>query len=269
MSRSHFSSNKGSSACKVRAIAGYTAASGHSNYCIIFNRECVGAMFRDFIQLFFPELCRVCSAPLARTEALICTACRASLPRIDPGPQAVEDAGLRFSGAIHFKYTLAYLKFHKAGAVQKLLHQIKYNSEPRLAFLLGTWFGHSLADAGLGGQFDLIVPVPLHRKKQRMRGYNQSERFAAGISAATGIAQAPALVERTVMNETQTHKSRLERWKNVEGIFRVRDASQIRDRRILLVDDVITTGATMEACAVAIVACDAREISAAAIALAQ
>jgi ComF family protein len=114
-----------------------------------------------------------------------------------------------------------------------------------------------------------MVPVPLHKKKERLRGFNQSDCFARGMARATGIPYSERLLVRTVMNDTQTDKSRMDRWKNVEGIFSVADESMIIGKRILLVDDVITTGATMEACAIPMFICGAREISTAAIAIAQ
>lgn len=226
-------------------------------------------MLRDFLHIFFPDLCRICSAALAHSEDFICTGCRLELPRIDYRNGSLPGAELRFSGKVNFKYTLPYLKFHKSGMAQKILHNIKYRGERGLAELLGLWFGNHLVENGFAPDFDLMVPVPLHKKKERLRGYNQSDCFARGMARATGIPYSERLLVRTVMNDTQTDKSRMERWKNVEGIFSVADESTIIGKRILLVDDVITTGATMEACAIPMFTCGAREISAAAIAIAQ
>jgi ComF family protein len=175
----------------------------------------------------------------------------------------------KFYGEVHFDFITAYLKFYKSGIAQNLLHRLKYQNQPNIGYVLGKWLGSELLSQKKKHLFDLIIPVPLHRKKVARRGYNQSAYFAEGISKATSVPYTTKVLSRTVMNETQTNKTRVERWKNVEGIFKVDKADAISGKRVLLVDDVITTGATVEACGLELKKGGAAAVSVAAIALAK
>jgi ComF family protein len=170
-------------------------------------------------------------------------------------------------GAHVYTYIFAYIKYFKRGIGQRLLQQIKYGNQPELAFTIGKWLGSEIQNAT--GSIDLIIPVPLHKKKLRKRGYNQSNYFARGLSKTTGIPWSPQAVHRIKNNPSQTNKSRIERLENVEGIFRVINADLIRSKYILLVDDVITTGATLFACSEALMEAGAEMGGVASIALAQ
>jgi ComF family protein len=161
------------------------------------------------------------------------------------------------------------LKFTKQGRVQKALHALKYNGKKEVGQLMGTWYGEELKRAGLATQFDLILPVPLHPTKLKKRGYNQSDTFAEGLSGAMAVTWSHQVLLRNTASATQTRKKRLERWKNVERIFEVGDNSQVQGKRILLVDDVITTGATFESCVEVLQEAGSAEVSIAAIAAAQ
>ena len=225
-------------------------------------------MWRYFFNLLYPNLCRLCNTHLVGNEELICTSCRMALPKTYFNTFDMELLATRLYGQIRFDHVLAYLKFYKSGITQSLLHQLKYDNCPEIGDMAGRWFGHMLVEKNLVSTFDIVVPVPLHKKKLHQRGYNQSERIAVGIAESSGINLALKSLVRTRMNESQTNKSRVERWQNVENIFTVRKPELIKDKRILLIDDVITTGATIESCAIALEKSNAKSISAGALAMA-
>lgn len=225
-------------------------------------------MWRNFFDLLFPNLCRLCNNLLVGNERLICTSCRMALPTTHFNPFDMELLARRLNGQIPFRHVLAYMKFYKSGITQTLLHQLKYGKCPELGVKTGQWFGFSLIEKNFSDDFDMIIPVPLHKKKLRQRGYNQSERIAAGIAEISGLVLSVDAIERIRMNESQTNKSRLERWHNVENIFCVTKPELIRDKNVLLIDDVITTGATIESCAMELMAADVKSVSAGALAMA-
>jgi ComF family protein len=149
---------------------------------------------------------------------------------------------------VHIEAATSSLFFTTSSAVQHLIHQIKYRGQQDLAVYLGRMMGLELASSQRFPKLDLIVPLPLFRTREKQRGYNQSSLLAQGISAVTGIPQCEDLVARTKASATQTKHTRAERWMNVEGMFRVSPKASFQGGNILLVDDVITTGATLEAC---------------------
>ena len=189
------------------------------------------------------------------------------LPRTDE--LDLPELALKFYGRVPLAHCLAYLKFIKGGRVQRLLHQLKYRNQPEIGDLLGQWYAHDLRAAGLGEAFDRVVPVPLHASKQRRRGYNQSDGFARGLAQGLGIEWSATALVRTVPTVTQTRKRRFERWQNVEDTFAVADAAAVQHQRLLLADDVVTTGATLEAAASALLQAGAQSVSIAVIANAQ
>lgn len=142
---------------------------------------------------------------------------------------------------------LSFLRFTKKGMSQRILHQLKYKNKPELGKMLGNMYGHTLL-AVFGNAWDMVVPVPLHPTKLKSRGYNQSERFAHGLAEVLAI-PAQAALQRRVYTETQTNKTRWQRWQNVESVFEINSAWGVNGKNVLLVDDVMTTGATLAACA--------------------
>jgi ComF family protein len=148
-----------------------------------------------------------------------------------------------------FRSLFYFLKFYKSGITQSLLHQIKYEGNTELAEKLGIWYGNHLEKEGYRNGFDLVIPVPLHKRKLKIRGYNQSDFIAAGLAKILCAERDLNFMKREINNPTQTRKSRLERMQNVKGIFRLRHTRHSLSTRILLVDDVLTTGATLESCA--------------------
>jgi ComF family protein len=202
----------------------------------------------DFISLFFPEFCLGCSSALVRGEEILCTNCILELPRTGYHFQENNPITVKFIGRLPIKYAGAFLRFRKTGIVQKLLHHLKYSNHPEIGTRLGIVFGSELKNQNLNNDFDLIIPMPLHPSRQRKRGYNQSSMFAKGLSDSLGIPYRDDVIVRRVNTSTQTRKSKIERWDNVKEAFRVTDPTSIRGNRILLVDDIITTGASIEAC---------------------
>ncbi|MEJ8757537.1 ComF family protein [Pontibacter sp. H259] len=228
-------------------------------------------MFQDLLALFFPESCYACNGALARGEKFICTNCNIKLPYTDfheYGGTELNPLQRRFWGKVPVRFAFSYLYFQSKGSVQRLLHQLKYKGAKELGEHLGKRYGSILQEYHYHEQFDLIVPVPLHKYKLRKRGYNQSEHFALGLAVVMDVPLKANVLVRTINTTTQTHKDRYNRWQNVEQVFEVVKPELIKDKHILIVDDVLTTGATLEACAVALLNAGASEISIATIAAA-
>ncbi len=153
-----------------------------------------------------------------------------------------------FWGRVKLEYGASFYYFKKGGLVQQLIHNLKYANKPEIGLRLGQLYGKVLKKSPFLGQAEIIIPVPLHPRKQKMRGYNQSAKFAQGLSLGMEIPWSAAL-HRNMMTATQTQKARIERFSNVEHAFEVAKPNFIKGKHLLLVDDVITTGATLEACA--------------------
>lgn len=226
-------------------------------------------LWEDFVTLFFPNHCLGCSNSLFKGEEILCTRCILELPKTGYHEQIENTIKSRLSGRIPLTYAMAFLKFRKTGVVQHLLHQLKYNNHPEVGVRLGKLYGKDLKEAGLDKKFDLIIPVPLHKSRKRRRGYNQSEKFAEGLSQLLQIPCDENIVERKIKTTTQTRKTKIERWENVKDVFLVKQSNKIMGKRILLVDDVITTGATLEACGQQLLNFGCTELSIACIAEAQ
>lgn len=222
----------------------------------------------DFVGLIFPRLCLACREPLVHGEQHLCTGCRASLPYTDFHrlPPEQNPLGRRFWGKLPVRHTLSYLRFVRHGRVQHLLHELKYYGQRDVGTALGQLYGAELHVAGYATEFDLIVPVPLHPRKLAKRGYNQAAAFAHGLADALQVPWSATGLRRTTHTSTQTRKNRTQRWENVATVFEVESPATVAGRRILVVDDVLTTGATLEACGTVLLAAGATEVSIAAIA---
>jgi len=201
-----------------------------------------------FIDLLFPRLCQACSCHLLRHEQLICQRCQYRLPRTAFHDMAGNPVERLFYGRYQPAAVTSFLYFTKAGIVQQALHNLKYNGAKEVGLYLGTRFGEELKASERFATIDAVVPVPLHWKKQRLRGYNQSDLIAQGIAQGLGTSLRRDLLRRGLDTTTQTKKGRLERWENVAEAFLPSD-QRLPGRKLLLVDDVLTTGATLEACA--------------------
>jgi ComF family protein len=207
-------------------------------------------MLKDFLSLFFPHCCFGCHRSLVKGEELICISCISDMPKTNLHLKNENPIVSKLYNLKKLKFALAYVKYVKGGIIQRLLHKIKYDNRPDIGEVLGYWYGVDLKTAGLDKQIDIILPVPLHRSKFRNRGYNQSSYFASGLSKALGIPCNDKVIIRTIKSSTQTKKTKVERWKNVSGIFKIEKPDLITGKHVLLVDDVLTTGSTIEACAV-------------------
>lgn len=223
----------------------------------------------DFISLFYPNYCLGCSVALYKGEEILCTRCIRELPRTGYILDENNPVMLRLAGRLPLKFATAFLKFRKTGITQHLLHQLKYNNHPEVGIRLGKLMGKELLDAGFQNRIDLVIPVPLHEFRKRKRGYNQSAKIAEGICSILEAPCSESLSSRIVSTSSQTRKTRLERWENVKDVFRVTQPDQIKDKRILLVDDVMTTGATLEACGHHLIEAGCQELSIACLAEAQ
>jgi len=214
--------------------------------------------FRGLVSLFYPPFCAVCAGAVGPEETL-CGSCTEKAPRIRP-PFCAK-CSQPFAGAITGSFTCANcadreLHFEAAvsayrsrGVVREVIHSFKYGRQIHLRHLLGRWLAETLVDPRLAGRrFDLIVPVPLHPARQRERGFNQAELLATGLRRSSGLPVRNVL-QRTRYTTTQTQFDRSERMENLRGAFRLRRGSNVQDLRMLLVDDVLTTGSTLSECA--------------------
>ncbi|MFN8206753.1 MAG: ComF family protein [Bacteroidales bacterium] len=202
----------------------------------------------DFIALLYPRICAGCSATLYRQERWLCSRCLYHLPRTNFHRWRNNPVEMIFWGRVPVQYATAGFYFHKKGRFQKIVHEFKYRGGKELGQELGRIIGYDLAGSCFT-ESSLIVPVPLHISKLRKRGYNQSECIARGLSEVMDRPLDLESLQRAVPSSTQTRKSRFERWKNVEEIFCLRNPECFSNQHVLLVDDVVTTGATLEACA--------------------
>jgi len=205
-------------------------------------------VLQDFVSLFFPNYCFACEDSLVKGEEIICTRCLLEMPKTDFHIHRENEFYLKLYGRVPVKCVLALFKFSKNSRVQQLLHTLKYQNRPEIGVKLGRYYG-SILEHGYRGEFDLVIPVPLHKNRQRQRGYNQSAEFGKGLAETMGIVFDDDILERITTTETQTKKTKLLRWKNVKHVFNVRNPDRLSGKRVLLVDDVITTGATLESCA--------------------
>lgn len=207
------------------------------------------SFFDSLLELLYPSVCAACGCSLFRWEQLVCTRCRSFLPKT--GYALMEDNPLAkmFYGRIRLKAVTACFFFSKDGKIQHLIHELKYKGNSDAGVFLGQELGKAIKEAPLFQGIDYLIPVPLHPKREKERGYNQSMMIAQGVSEMTGIPVGDGFLLRSVNTATQTHKSKEERWRNVKDIFTLRRADQLEGKYVLLIDDVLTTGATLEACA--------------------
>lgn len=206
-------------------------------------------ILKDFVYLFFPNVCLGCGNGLAKEEGVICTFCEFNLPQTGFHLEENNIVEKHFWGRIKINHATAMYYFDKATRVQRLIHQLKYQGRKEVGNKLGVIYGNYLKESLFYKDVDMIIPVPLHRNKKHTRTYNQSDTFAEGLSKSMGIPWDGNILSRVKYTESQTRKTRLERWENVSTAFHLNDPEEIQDKHILLVDDVITTGATLEACA--------------------
>ncbi|TKC00574.1 ComF family protein [Pedobacter cryophilus] len=215
---------------------------------------------KDFASLIFPELCQACGDSLVNTEKHFCTTCIYQLPYTNYHLVPDNRLAKQFWGRVNINAATAFLYFNKAGKVQNMMHQLKYNNQPQIGEELGKMFGKQLKETFPYHLAEAIIPVPLHPKKLIKRGYNQSETFANGLAEILQIPVVTDLLFRDKAAESQTAKSRSSRFENMKTVFKALD-NQHSYKSVLLVDDTITTGATLEACAFALQEIGIKEIN--------
>lgn len=201
----------------------------------------------DFVSLLFPELCAACRESLVINEHLLCTDCRYNLPYTNFHLQPDNIVARQFWGKIKLEAAFALFYFNKGGKIQNLMHQFKYNGIHQIGNLLGNIAGEQLIKNDLFTTVDFIIPVPLHKKRLKERGYNQSACFAEGLADKMNAIVEDNNLVRAKSTETQTHKSRFARFENMQEVFAVNNPEKLIHKHVLLVDDVITTGSTLEA----------------------
>ena len=217
----------------------------------------ISVVLRDIASLFLPRTCLACGRVLLENESCICLACRYNMPLTNFSKHKDNPVKLLFENVLPVESATAMFWFVGGTEWQSIIHNFKYYGRWFFAQKMGEMFGEELLDSGEFEGVDLIIPIPLHYRRRLRRGYNQSEQLAIGIGRKMGIKCDFRSVCRRRFNDSQTSKSRGERWENVEEIFEVRRVDKLRGKHILLIDDVLTTGATMASCASTIVkACD-------------
>lgn len=203
----------------------------------------------SFLSLLFPHCCVACGNALVRGEECICTLCNMNLPRTNYHLRKDNPVEQVFWGKIPLEHATSFFYYRKGSDFRQILHQLKYGGQKEVGAIMGRYMASELLASGFFQGIDCIIPIPLHKQKQRIRGYNQSEWIARGISVVTGIPINTEAVIRRKNTETQTRKSVFGRWENVEGIFELHDVESLAGKHILIIDDVLTTGATTVACA--------------------
>ena len=218
-------------------------------------------MFNYIIDLFFPKVCAGCHTILITNETVLCTNCRHEMPltqyHLDPKNEAVK----KFYGKINIEHASALLYFNKKGIVQELIHNLKYKGHEEIGTVLGNWYAEDLKELVLETPFDVVIPVPLHPKKFRERGYNQVTTFGKTLAKGLNIAYNDTVLYRKKYSKTQSKKNLLGRSDNIENIFDLTFTAENQNKHFLIVDDVLTTGATLEACSKALLKIPGAKIS--------
>ena len=198
-----------------------------------------------FMDLLYPPTCAGCDSIDIDEHNIFCLSCAADLPFLSHDRTAKDKARLIFQGRVDVEHVISLFHFHKKEKIQKAIYRFKYGSQPQIAEKLGEMLGDHIADSPYF--FDYLIPVPLHWTKRNKRGYNQCEYVSNGVAQ---VLQRPILhaLRRAKMKKSQTYKSRLFRIDNVQHIFEAKEVVDLNDKHILLIDDVLTTGATFEAC---------------------
>jgi ComF family protein len=220
-----------------------------------------------FLHLLYPELCVACQHDLPVRDTCFCFRCRLKNLPFDLAKPGDNDFTTRLWGRLPMVYGVSAYHFTRKSPIQKAIHQLKYHNKPEIGLVMGRELGKKMLAAGLG-DLDGIVPVPLHPSKERLRGYNQSGVFAQGLSEILGVPVLGKSLVRKKVTSTQTNKKRMERFQNVGEVFAVERPEPLKGKHLLLVDDVLTTGATLEMCGLAILKVPGTRLSLATIAIA-
>jgi ComF family protein len=206
-------------------------------------------IIHSFSHLFFPHNCVGCGSDLVDMEQLLCLQCLDELPFIHFSLHDNNPVEKIFRGRISVEHAMSLLYFTKDAALQQVLHQFKYRGKKEIGLFFGRMMGNALGQSGYFNAIDGLVPLPLFASREKKRGYIQATVLCEGIAEITGIPVLKHAIIRTSATETQTHKNRIRRWQNMEGKFELLDIASLQNKHVLLIDDVVTTGATLESCA--------------------
>lgn len=218
-------------------------------------------VFNSIINLFFPKVCSGCRSVLMTNETVLCTNCRHELPLTQYHLDSENEAVKKFYGKVEIEHASALLYFIKKGIVQELIHNLKYKGHEEIGTVLGNWYAEDLKELKLETPFEVVIPVPLHPKKFKERGYNQVTAFAKAISKNLNLTFDDAVLYRKKYSKTQSKKNLLGRSENIESLFDVKFSEENHNKHFLIVDDVLTTGSTLEACAKALLKIPGAKIS--------
>ena len=205
------------------------------------------SLLSDVMHLFYPHICIGCASDLLYEDNLLCIKCINTLPHTNYAQHANNQVEKMFWGRIPLAAAHSQFYFAKASMIQELMHQLKYKNNQNIGIYLGEMMGVSLLNSNRFKDIDALVPLPMYRDKQHKRGYNQAAVICKGMSLAMNVPIINNNVCRQYATETQTRKSRVERWENVAESFVIKNAHALSGKHLLLVDDVLTTGATLEA----------------------
>ena len=208
----------------------------------------ISSLFDDFISLIYPKICLGCNNSLLKHEQCICTVCEFHIPKTNHFEIKENDLQKLFWGKVQLDHAAALYEFVKDSPLQKMIHALKYEENQEVGIYLGKQIAYEIEESIFFKDIDYIIPVPLHPKKEKIRGYNQSRCIAKGIKEVLKTEIVTTTLTRTVDNESQTKKNKYSRWENVGEVFRMTDVEKLKHKHILLIDDVITTGSTLEAC---------------------
>ncbi|RTY95756.1 ComF family protein [Flavobacterium sp. GT3R68] len=224
-------------------------------------------MFKNLINLLFPKVCMGCKSFLLTNETVICTTCRHEIPLTQHTLAPENEAFKKFYGRIPVAHASALMYYHKKGIVQEIIHSLKYRGQEEIGTVFGHWYAEDLKATAQTMQFDEIIPVPLHKKRMRERGYNQVTTFGKGLSDGLTIPYNPKLLQRTAYSKTQSKKNLLGRTEIDETVFDVTFDERDHNKHFLLIDDVLTTGSTLEACGRALLKIPGAKVSIACMAM--
>ncbi len=205
-------------------------------------------MFQSVLNLFFPKACAGCNSILLSDEKVICTSCRHEIPLTNHHKTLNNEVFNKFYGRIDLEFAAAMFYFHKKGIVQEMIHKLKYKGHQEIGQLIGDWYAEELKSITEIKSVDYIIPVPLHKKRLKERGYNQITTFGKTLSTNLNIPFNDSILVRNVYSKTQTKKTFLGRSEVIESVFGVSFDESHHNKHFLLIDDVITTGSTLEAC---------------------